>query len=154
MQGLMVFRESPPCHGAQSLSAELLQCQLYWCPNILSVWPAAASAPAPIAIPKLTARHPWHNAVVQPQVQQFPWRLRLRVPRKHMVVAARNIRMVCTGCSGSANIWCTCLQVRNVGECWRGLFLQRGQDVHHDGTVIRPLLHEQSNFRTAQHCLD
>ena len=28
----------------------------YWCPNILSAWPAAATTPAPIAIPKLAVR--------------------------------------------------------------------------------------------------
>ena len=71
-----------------------------------------------------------------------------------MVVAARNIRMVCTGCSGTAYIWSTCQQVRNVAECWRVHFLQRVQGVHHDGEAIGPILHELTNFGTVQHCLN
>jgi len=122
-------RESLPRHGTQSNllvpqhSQRVASCRNNTSANCNSQAGCTASEPT-------RGTMQWWNGATH--AQQFPWRLRLRVPRNHMVVAARNIRMVCTGCNDSANIWSTCQQVRNVAECWRVHFLQRVQGVHHD----------------------
>lgn len=55
-----VFRESLPRRAQSNLlvpqHSHTAHSPTYWCPIILSAWPAAATTPAPIAIPKLAVR--------------------------------------------------------------------------------------------------